>query len=123
MKINKFFAAAIAATTLLASCSKEETGNTKTGDDRRVQIAIDRSASNETRAIGGQVEDETDVNFTGGFLLFTNSADIVTLVVTISNDDEIIVGDATGVDKLVQKYLFNCEYKRVIIFCSGDKLE
>ena len=39
----------------------------------------------------------------------------------INNNDEIIVGDATGVDKLVQKYLLNLEYRKVIVFCSGEK--
>lgn len=39
----------------------------------------------------------------------------------INNSDEIIVGDATGVDKLVQRYLLNCEYRKVIVFCSGEK--
>jgi adenine-specific DNA-methyltransferase len=31
-----------------------------------------------------------------------------------------VVGDATGADKAVQKYLLNRSYKKVSVFCSGD---
>ena len=33
----------------------------------------------------------------------------------------ILIGDANGVDKSIQKYLFKKEYKNVYIFCAGDK--
>lgn len=105
MKINKFFAAAIAATTLLASCSKEETGIVNNGDERRVQVSIDRSAPNGTRATGNQVANGTDVTFGGGYLLFTNAGDVVTLVVTVSDDDDAYDKDAqtVGIDQLDKK--------------------
>ena len=83
MKINKFLTAALAATTLLASCSKEA-GNTNStnGEDRTVQIQIDYAGS-ETRATGNQIADNTAVAFSGGYLLFTNTGDAVTFVVAI----------------------------------------
>ena len=83
MKINKFLTAALAATTLLASCSKEA-GNTNStnGEDRTVQIQIDYAGS-ETRATGDQIADNTAVAFSGGYLLFTNTGDAVTFVVAI----------------------------------------
>ena len=33
----------------------------------------------------------------------------------------ILVGDANGGDKAVQKYLLEKNYKNVIVFCTGDK--
>ncbi len=105
MKINKFFAAAIAATTLFASCSKEETGIVNNGDERRVQVSIDRSAPNGTRATGSQVANGTDVTFGGGYLLFTNAGDVVTLVVEVSDGDDAYDKDAqtVGIDQLDKK--------------------
>jgi len=37
------------------------------------------------------------------------------------NCDRVIVGDANGVDKAVQKYLLETLYENVLIFCSGEK--
>lgn len=39
----------------------------------------------------------------------------------INNSDKLVVGDANGVDKLVQKYLFSLKYNNVTVFCSGAK--
>ncbi len=33
---------------------------------------------------------------------------------------DIVVGDAAGVDKTVQKYLLDASYPHVMVFCSGD---
>lgn len=40
----------------------------------------------------------------------------------ISNQDTVLIGDAFGVDKAVQHYLFERQYKLVIIYFSGDKI-
>lgn len=37
----------------------------------------------------------------------------------INNDLTVLVGDANGADKCVQKYLFQKDYRNVIIFCAG----
>lgn len=37
----------------------------------------------------------------------------------ISKNFQILVGDANGADKAVQKYLFEKKYKHVFIYCSG----
>ncbi|MCX7791818.1 MAG: hypothetical protein N2378_14340 [Chloroflexaceae bacterium] len=37
----------------------------------------------------------------------------------INNDLTVLVGDANGVDKCVQKYLFQKNYRNVIVFCTG----
>lgn len=37
----------------------------------------------------------------------------------INNDLTVLVGDANGVDKCVQKYLFRKNYRNVIVFCTG----
>ncbi|SFL05150.1 hypothetical protein SAMN05216390_10916 [Lachnospiraceae bacterium KH1T2] len=37
----------------------------------------------------------------------------------ITNADEILVGDGTGVDWLVQKYLDNLHYKKVTVYTYG----
>jgi Abortive infection alpha len=37
----------------------------------------------------------------------------------MSNGFHVIVGDATGADKAVQKYLLNAAYDKVTVFCSG----
>jgi hypothetical protein len=34
---------------------------------------------------------------------------------------EVIVGDANGVDKAVQRFLSEHEYRRVTVFCSGEE--
>jgi len=39
----------------------------------------------------------------------------------IQNNDRVIVGDANGVDKAVQKYLAATNYENVLIYCSGAK--
>lgn len=39
----------------------------------------------------------------------------------IGNGFRIIVGDANGVDKAVQKYLLEVSYENVIVYCSGNK--
>jgi hypothetical protein len=38
----------------------------------------------------------------------------------IHNQFTVLVGDASGVDLLVQKYLFTQSYKNVIVFCTGN---
>jgi adenine-specific DNA-methyltransferase len=38
----------------------------------------------------------------------------------INSGHRVIVGDATGADKAVQKYLSDAAYDKVTIFCSGD---
>ncbi len=54
------------------------------GEDRTVQIRIDYAGSAETRATGSQIADDAPVAFSGGYLLFANSADAVTYVVGIN---------------------------------------
>ncbi len=39
----------------------------------------------------------------------------------ISSDHKVILGDANGADKAVQKYFSNKNYRNVIVYCSGDK--
>lgn len=39
----------------------------------------------------------------------------------ISNKHAVVVGDANGADKAVQKYLADANYPDVTVFCSGDK--
>lgn len=38
----------------------------------------------------------------------------------INKDFTILVGDANGVDKAVQKYLFDKGYNNVFVFCTGN---
>ncbi len=38
----------------------------------------------------------------------------------ISSGFQIVVGDAAGADKAVQKYLVDVSYRHVTVFCSGD---
>lgn len=37
----------------------------------------------------------------------------------ISKNFQILVGDANGADKAIQKYLFEKKYKQVSVYCSG----
>ncbi len=39
----------------------------------------------------------------------------------IDKNGKILVGDANGADKTVQKYLIEVGYENVIVFCTGDK--
>jgi probable addiction module antidote protein len=39
----------------------------------------------------------------------------------ISSGHRVIVGDANGADKAVQKYLHDAAYDKVTVFCSGDQ--
>jgi probable addiction module antidote protein len=39
----------------------------------------------------------------------------------IASGHEVIVGDANGADKAVQKHFKDSRYDRVIVFCSGDR--
>lgn len=39
----------------------------------------------------------------------------------INSGHQIIVGDANGADKAVQKYLNDASYDKVTVFCSGEK--
>lgn len=39
----------------------------------------------------------------------------------LNKEGKILVGDANGADKSIQKYLMESKYKNVIVFCSGDK--
>ncbi len=86
MKISKLLTAALAATTLLAACAKEDGGNTNSpvGDDRTVKIRIDRTSPADTRAEGPQVDDDTDVTFNSGHLLFTSQSNAVTWTVAVA---------------------------------------
>ena len=38
----------------------------------------------------------------------------------VASGHQVIVGDANGADKAVQKHLMDARYDRVIVFCSGD---
>ena len=38
----------------------------------------------------------------------------------IEQEFDVVVGDANGADKAVQRYLHEAEYLRVEVFCSGD---
>ncbi|PPU17842.1 putative addiction module antidote protein [Xanthomonas arboricola pv. guizotiae] len=38
----------------------------------------------------------------------------------INNGHQVIVGDANGADKVVQKYFSEAAYDKVTVFCSGD---
>jgi probable addiction module antidote protein len=38
----------------------------------------------------------------------------------ISSGHSVIVGDANGADKAVQKYFYDAEYNKVTVFCSGE---
>lgn len=38
----------------------------------------------------------------------------------MANAFTILVGDANGIDKAVQKYCVDKHYKRVMVFCAGD---
>ncbi|WP_348826928.1 addiction module antidote protein [Halomonas sp. RT37] len=39
----------------------------------------------------------------------------------INSGHRVVVGDANGADKAVQKYLSEAHYDKVTVFCSGDK--
>jgi adenine-specific DNA-methyltransferase len=39
----------------------------------------------------------------------------------IHNGHRVVVGDANGADKAVQRYFLDASYKDVTVFCSGDK--
>lgn len=39
----------------------------------------------------------------------------------VARGHHVIVGDANGADKAVQKYLFDAAYGKVTVFCSGDR--
>jgi probable addiction module antidote protein len=39
----------------------------------------------------------------------------------VSSGHKVIVGDANGADKAVQKFLLDAAYEKVIVFCSGAK--
>ncbi|MFK0333801.1 addiction module antidote protein [Rhizobium sp. NPDC090275] len=39
----------------------------------------------------------------------------------IENGHHVVVGDANGADKAVQKHLSDAAYEKVTVFCSGDK--
>ena len=38
----------------------------------------------------------------------------------VASGHQVIVGDANGADRAVQKHLMDARYDRVIVFCSGD---
>jgi probable addiction module antidote protein len=38
----------------------------------------------------------------------------------VASNHSVVIGDATGADKAVQKYLFDKHYDKVTVFCSGD---
>ncbi len=39
----------------------------------------------------------------------------------IENGHHVVIGDANGADKAVQKYLLDASYDKVTVFCSGDQ--
>lgn len=39
----------------------------------------------------------------------------------LAKEHTILVGDANGVDKAIQQYLFERNYRNVIVFCSGEQ--
>jgi hypothetical protein len=39
----------------------------------------------------------------------------------IQNEYIVLIGDANGADKAVQNYLFDKNYRNVLVFCMGDK--
>lgn len=39
----------------------------------------------------------------------------------VANGHQVVVGDAAGADKAVQKFLMDASYGKVTVFCSGDK--
>jgi hypothetical protein len=61
--------------------------------------------------------------FIGGSRKITQLAQPVTqrLDNIINNNFTVLVGDASGVDLLVQKYLFAQSYNNVIVFCTGNR--
>jgi hypothetical protein len=82
-KYQLFTAAALAVTTLLASCTKDEEGATgQVFEDRVVKISISRDQV-DSRGVGGQVTNGTELTVSSGYLLFTNSAKTVTMVVDV----------------------------------------
>lgn len=101
MNFKSMMIAALAMTTMFAACSKDEGGKIESGKDRTVQIKLNRTG-NGTRSVGTQVADGEDVVFTSGYLLFANSASLITKVVTIAtgggsyND----VAGTVGIDAL-----------------------
>jgi hypothetical protein len=106
MRINKFYAVAIAAATLLASCSKDKP-ETDTGEKCNVTVKIERPSSDtpDTRAIGDPIvaggSGSAKVEFSGGYLVFTNKNDVITLVITVSNDvADYVEGTSVGINKL-----------------------
>lgn len=38
----------------------------------------------------------------------------------INRSFTILIGDATGVDKAVQQYVYNKQYDKVVVYCTGD---
>ncbi len=39
----------------------------------------------------------------------------------IQNEYTVLIGDANGADKSVQNYLYDKNYRNVLVFCMGDK--
>ncbi len=39
----------------------------------------------------------------------------------IANHHQVFIGDASGVDKLVQRYLADRDYDNVVVYCTGNK--
>ena len=98
--MNKFFAAAMAATALFASCAKENSGNGETnGEKQAVKISISREAT--TRAIGEITANDPEVVFNDGYVLFSNTAGVISKVVEVENTAAVYDGTSSvGVDAL-----------------------
>jgi hypothetical protein len=47
---------------------------------------------------------------------------ICRLELIIADGQTVLIGDAFGVDKLVQQYLFEHNYQSVIVYYAGDKI-
>ena len=47
--------------------------------------------------------------------------DISPLEQLVEDNRHILIGDAFGIDKAVQEYLFRCNYKNVTVYFSGEK--
>ena len=48
--------------------------------------------------------------------------DIYAMEEVVKNNDTVLIGDAYGVDKAVQQYLFEQNYQDVIVYFSSEKV-
>ena len=58
----------------------------------------------------------------GSRKIFNLNQEVISRIKNILDQDgTILVGDANGADKAVQKYLMEAGYKNVIVFCTGEE--